>query len=106
MLHHYVLKSKAEFVAKQARGSGAGNKKDWGYWQYVEQLANHTCAAGVPLSKAFMDSKPALGLPESAHVLQGCHKKAAAAYDALLQSQGGSTGQHAEADLGSELLPC
>jgi hypothetical protein len=106
VLHHYVLKSKAEFVAKQARGSGAGNKKDWGYWEYVEKLANNTCLEGLPVSKAFMDSQPALGLSKSAHVLQGCHQKAAAAYDALLQSQGGGSIEHAEGDVDIELLPC
>ena len=31
-LHHYVLKSRAEFAAKVARGSGAGNVKTWEYW--------------------------------------------------------------------------
>jgi hypothetical protein len=102
-----VLKSKAEFVAKQARGSGAGNKKDWGYWGYVEQLANQTCSGGVPISKAFMASKPKLGLAESAQLLQGCHSKAAAAYEALLQ--GGSeagTGLAGDAEKAKGLLPC
>lgn len=107
VLHHYVLKSKAEFVAKQARGSGAGNKKDWGYWEYVEKLANQTCSEGVPISKVFMASKPKLGLPESAQLFQGCHSKAAAAYEALLQ--GGSEAGAApsgDAESAQGLLPC
>lgn len=107
MLHHYVLKSKAEFVAKQARGSGAGNKKDWGYWEYIEKLANQTCTEGVPVSKAFLASKPKLGLPESARVMHGCHSKAVAAYEALLQG-GSEAGKGTAGELSSisELLPC
>lgn len=31
-LYHYVLKSREEFGAKMARGSGAGNIKTWEYW--------------------------------------------------------------------------
>lgn len=31
-LYHYVLKSRAEFGDKMARGSGAGNLKTWEYW--------------------------------------------------------------------------
>ena len=116
VLHHYVLKSKADFVAKKTRGSGAGNKKDWGYWQYIEQLANETCTDGIPVSKAFMSSQPRLGLPQSAHVLQGCHQKAAAAYEALLQGSGDSgkspTSSRGDAPAASskdspdEFLPC
>lgn len=107
VLHHYVLKSKAEFVAKQARGSGAGNKKDWGYWEYVEKLANQTCSEGVPVSAAFLASQPRLRLPASAHVLQGCHSKAVAAYEALLsRAKDGSGGAAAGQQEDIELLPC
>lgn len=103
VLHHYVLKSKAEFVSKTARGSGAGNRKGWPYWQYVEQLANETCTQGLPVSKAFMASSPQLAVPPAGRVLHGCHERAVAAYEALLQlpdasaEQGGGAQQHTAA---------
>lgn len=121
VLHHYVLKSKAEFVAKKARGSGAGNRKDWAYWDYVEKLATDTCTEGLAASAAFLASKPQLGLPQAAHVLQDCHKRAAAAYEALLvkplvdgstvqgkqqQQSAGAAGQDVAAISMDELVPC
>jgi hypothetical protein len=60
VLHHYVLKSKAEFATKSARGSGAGNVKTWGYWDYIEGLCTGNCSGGVAVSKAFMASQPRL----------------------------------------------
>jgi hypothetical protein len=110
-----VLKSKAEFVAKQARGSGAGNRKDWAYWDYIEGLANQTCSQGVPVGKAFMDSRPQISLPEAALVTHGCRSKAAAAYEALLKpvqdskSQTGGAGaqqQQQQLEELAGLLPC
>jgi hypothetical protein len=116
VLHHYVLKSKAEFVAKQARGSGAGNRKDWAYWDYIEGLANQTCTQGVPVSKAFMDTSPQINLLEAAQVMHGCHSKAAAAYEALVRpvqagaSQSGAAGgqqqQQQQLEDLAGLLPC
>jgi hypothetical protein len=97
VLHHYVLKSRAEFVAKKARGSGAGNRKDWAYWEYIEKLSNQTCSAGLAVSEAFFASGPQLALPQRARLADGCHGRAAAAYGALLKpvdasSEGGRSG--------------
>jgi hypothetical protein len=95
VLHHYVVKSRAEFVSKKTRGSGAGNRKDWPYWNYIEQLSNSTCTQGVAISAAFMASKPRLALPAPARVTHDCHKRAAAAYAALLTpvpGEGGAAG--------------
>eukprot|EP00775_Hariotina_reticulata_P011536 gene11536-11679_t len=60
VLHHYVLKSKAEFATKSARGSGAGNVKTWGYWDYIEGLCTSNCSAGLAVSQAFLASHPQL----------------------------------------------
>lgn len=42
-LHHYVIKSRREYGDKMARGSGAGNQKSWGYWDYIEAAATQVC---------------------------------------------------------------
>jgi len=56
-LHHYATKSRAEFLAKEARGTGASNRKDAGYWAYAEGLATATCAwAGRAAGEAFEGS--------------------------------------------------
>ncbi|KAF8066394.1 glycosyltransferase family 92 protein [Scenedesmus sp. PABB004] len=63
VLHHYVLKSRAEFGAKRTRGSGAGNVKDWAFFDYMDALANATCGWGPRLSAAFLSSGPRLRPP-------------------------------------------
>jgi hypothetical protein len=55
-LHHYATKSRAEFLAKEARGTGASNRKDAGYWAYAEGLANSTCAWARGVGEAFEGS--------------------------------------------------
>eukprot|EP00879_Flechtneria_rotunda_P018575 GHRR01019491.1.p1 GENE.GHRR01019491.1~~GHRR01019491.1.p1 ORF type:complete len:342 (+),score=104.91 GHRR01019491.1:616-1641(+) len=67
VLHHYVLKSKSEYETKIARGSGAGNTKTWSYWDYLEGLSNHTCTWGLPISRAFLSSRPRLRIPRQGH---------------------------------------
>lgn len=63
VLHHYVLKSRAEFASKKARGSGAGNVKEWSFFNYMDNLSNSTCTWGENVSKAFFASKPRLRPP-------------------------------------------
>ncbi|KAI8466105.1 MAG: hypothetical protein J3K34DRAFT_524780 [Monoraphidium minutum] len=63
-LYHYVTKSRTEFAAKVARGSGAGNVKTWEYWDYLEPLATATCTHGLNVSAAFMASNPRLRPPQ------------------------------------------
>lgn len=65
VLHHNVLKSKAEFVAKNARGAGTGTREGWDFWDQMEELAIETCTDGVAASAAFLASKPQLDLPQS-----------------------------------------
>lgn len=62
-LHHYAIKSRAEFLAKEARGTGASNRKDAGYWAYAEGLASSgTCAWARPVGEAFEQGVVAGGL--------------------------------------------
>lgn len=62
VIYHYVLKSKAEYASKMARGSGAGNVKTTMYWDYIEMYANETCTHGAQVSAKFMASRPRLRL--------------------------------------------
>jgi hypothetical protein len=48
-LHHYLTKSRAEYIAKMKRGSAAGNFKTMEFFEAIEELANATCADAVPL---------------------------------------------------------
>lgn len=60
-LHHYATKSRAEFLAKEARGTGASNRKDAGYWAYAEALANSTCDWARGVGEAFEGGVGGLG---------------------------------------------
>ncbi|GBG00103.1 hypothetical protein Rsub_12844 [Raphidocelis subcapitata] len=48
-LYHYLTKSRGEFEAKVRRGSAAGNFKNMGFFQAIEDLANATCTDAIPL---------------------------------------------------------
>lgn len=58
-LHHYSIKSAAEFAAKAARGSGMGNRKGAAYRESVDARATDVCdqaavvAAGVGFGDVF-----------------------------------------------------
>ncbi|CAF3356945.1 unnamed protein product [Rotaria socialis] len=45
LLHHYVLKSKEEYVEKMLRGSANRNKKDWNFWNHIEMYSNASCTS-------------------------------------------------------------
>lgn len=97
IIHHYVLKSRTEFAAKNARGSGAGNVKDWAFFDYMDGLSNHTCTWGQPVSKAFLASRPRLRPPRGAKSLCGMRTKMQ--LEAATAAAGGS------GDLDAALLP-
>jgi Glycosyl transferase family 2 len=44
-LHHYVLKSRAEFGEKILREGPNGRKKSWGYWNYLEHVRHVSCTS-------------------------------------------------------------
>jgi len=46
-LHHYATKSRAEYAAKMARGSGMGNAKEWGWFDSVDRRCRAVCEGGV-----------------------------------------------------------
>ena len=50
-LHHYLLKSRAEFVTKMARGSGDGTAKDWSLWESVENRSVSVCEGGAEMGR-------------------------------------------------------
>ena len=53
-LHHYATKSRAEYGAKVARGSGMGNAKVWSWFDSVDARAVRVCAGGVGLGRAVL----------------------------------------------------
>jgi hypothetical protein len=75
VLHHYVLKSRAEFAGKHARGSGAGNVKGWEFFDYVDSVSNSSCTWGQGISKAFFASRPRLRPPKAGHPCNMLHSK-------------------------------
>jgi hypothetical protein len=50
-LYHYLTKSRAEYGAKMARGSAAGNFKDTAFFDAVNAIATDTCTRAVDLGK-------------------------------------------------------
>jgi hypothetical protein len=50
-LYHYVTKSRAEYGAKAARGSAAGNFKDAAFFDAVNAVATDTCPRAVDLGR-------------------------------------------------------
>jgi len=50
-LYHYLTKSRAEYGAKMARGSAAGNFKDAAFFDAVNAIATETCTRAVPLGQ-------------------------------------------------------
>lgn len=42
-LHHYAMKSKAEFQEKIDRGNAMGSPKDWGFWDIVNRYPVEPC---------------------------------------------------------------
>ncbi|KAI8824419.1 uncharacterized protein EV422DRAFT_485841, partial [Fimicolochytrium jonesii] len=42
-LHHYVVKSKAEYAAKVQRGNGMDQPKGWDFWDHVEKMPSVDC---------------------------------------------------------------
>jgi hypothetical protein len=79
VLHHYVLKSRAEFAGKHARGSGAGNVKGWEFFDYVDSVSNSSCSWGQGISKAFFASRPRLRPPKAGHPCSSLRSKQVAA---------------------------
>ncbi|WIA22986.1 hypothetical protein OEZ86_009904 [Tetradesmus obliquus] len=68
VIHHYVLKSRAEFAGKHARGSGAGNVKGWEFFNFVDGISNSSCSWGQGISRAFFASRPRLRPPKGSHL--------------------------------------
>lgn len=79
VIHHYVLKSRAEFAGKHARGSGAGNVKGWEFFDFVDGISNSTCSWGQGISRAFFASRPRLRPPKGSHLCGLRSKQLAAA---------------------------
>lgn len=46
-VHHYILRSRAEFEEKTIRGSGNLDKKGWDYWNVVEATSTQVCTNAV-----------------------------------------------------------
>jgi hypothetical protein len=88
VLHHYVLKSRAEFAGKHARGSGAGNVKGWEFFDYVDSVSNSSCTWGQGISKAFFASRPRLRPPKAGHPCNMLRSKQVAAAAAAGAKEG------------------
>jgi hypothetical protein len=56
VLHHYCVKSKEEFMQKQARGSGNGRSKGMRFWSTIEKQSTGTCLDGVAVGRDISNS--------------------------------------------------
>lgn len=52
-LHHYAIKSREEFGAKMARGSGMGNQKTMAFFHYVDNYTTANCDQAIDLGNHF-----------------------------------------------------
>lgn len=104
-----MLKSRAEFAAKKARGSGAGNVKEWSFFDYMDGLSNMTCTWGQPISRAYFASKPRLRPPRGANSICGMRSKlqidAAASAAGGNRGAGGTDGEVAPLPAGAQQQP-
>lgn len=48
-IHHYMVKSKAEYLQKMARGGGSGRHRKVGWLRKVDTACNETCLAAADL---------------------------------------------------------
>jgi hypothetical protein len=44
-LHHYVVKSKEDFILKMHRGAGDGISTNWDFWKHVETFSTEKCTS-------------------------------------------------------------